>query len=243
MPPDMVPGELSTVFARLSGMLLADQDATAAVQELAFAARQMISSAAGAGVSLFDDDGDRTTTASTDTRVEAADALQYHLGQGPCLSAWATRSPQLVQDTTVDTRWGPWQAAAAESGIRSALSTPLLHESRALGAMKVYATRPDAFGEAEEQLLGRLANAAATLLGAAQPLESPTRLSAVMKAALESRDTVALAAGILMNRDRLDAAAARSALLQMARTRGRRVHEIATEIVQTQQSTPRRSAR
>lgn len=232
----MIPGELSTVFARLSGMLLADDDAAAAVRELALAAREMISTAAGAGVSLFDEDGDRTTTASTDTLVEAADALQYRLGHGPCLSAWATRRPQRVQDTTSDPRWGPWQAAAAESGIRSALSAPLLQESHALGAMKVYATRPGAFGEAEERLLVRLASAAATLLAAAQPIDAPAQLSAAMKAALESRDTVALAAGILMSRDRLGAAAARSALLQTARAQGRRVQEIATEIVQTQEA-------
>lgn len=85
MPPEKMPGELTTVFAHLSGMLLAEHDAAAAVQQLAHAAHQVIPAAAGAGVSLFDADGTRATTEATDAAVEAADALQYDLGQGPCL--------------------------------------------------------------------------------------------------------------------------------------------------------------
>lgn len=233
MPPEKMPGELTTVFAHLSGMLLAEHDAAAAVQQLAHAAHQVIPAAAGAGVSLFDEDGTRATTEATDAAVEAADALQYDLGQGPCLSAWATRTPQRVDDTTTDPRWEPWQAAAADSGIRSVLSTPLIHDHRVLGAMKVYATSPGAFGEAEERLLGMLAAAAATLLGAAQPVEAPTQLSTAMKTALEARDTAGLAAGILMHRDHLDAASARSMLLRTARARGQRVSEVAAGILET----------
>lgn len=126
-------GELATVFARLHGMLLSVEDAATGAQRLAVAAQQLIASAAGAGVSLFDEDGTRVTTAATDTLVGTADALQYELGMGPCLSAWATREPQRVQDTTTDPRWQPWQAAAAEAGIRSVLSTPLVYRGRCLG--------------------------------------------------------------------------------------------------------------
>lgn len=228
---ETIPEELTTVFAHVSGMLLEGREATAAVQQLARAAEQIIPSATGAGVSLFDDEGNRATSAATDAMVGAADALQYDLGQGPCLSAWATRKAQRVEDTTVDPRWTQWQTAAAEAGVRSVLSTPLLHEHRALGAMKVYATSPGAFGQAEEQLLGRLATVAATLLGAAQPVEAPMRLSASMKATLEARDTTALATGVVMHRDHLDAASARSVLLKAAQTRGQRVSEIADEIL------------
>jgi GAF domain-containing protein len=225
------PGELIAVFAHLHGMLLSEEDATTAVHQLARAAHQMIPGAAGAGVSLLDEHGTRVSSASTDKVVETADALQYELGMGPCLSAWATQMPQRIADTTTETRWAAWESAAAEAGIRSVLSTPLVYRSHALGALKVYATAPAAFGEAEERLLGLFADAAATLLGAAQTTDAPVRLSASLKAALATRETVGLAAGVLMAREHLDPESARSLLLEQAHAQGRRVAEVAAEIL------------
>ncbi|GEO97052.1 GAF and ANTAR domain-containing protein [Kocuria turfanensis] len=233
MPPDPSPGELATVFAQLHGMLLSQDDATAAVSRLARAAQQMIPAAAGAGVSLLDTAGTRVSTAATDPVVEAADAAQYELGTGPCLTAWATQEPQRIEDTTTETRWAGWEAAAAASGIRSVLSTPLVHRGRALGALKVYATTPGAFGPDEERLLGLFAEAAATLLGAAQPVETPTRLNEALKTALATRETVGLATGVLMAQEHLAPEAARTALLETARAQGRRVAEVAAELIET----------
>jgi GAF domain-containing protein len=225
------PDELTTVFAHLHGMLLPTQDATTAVSRLARAVQQMIPSAAGAGVSLFDEHGAPVSTGATDTLVEAADQLQYKLGQGPCLSAWATGELQLVEDTTTDTRWAAWQAAAAEAGIRSVLSIPMTYRGRSRGAMKVYATTVGAFGDTEQQVLGLLAEAAATLLGVAQPVDAPVRLSASLKAAMHSREVIGFAVGVLMAREHLSAEAGRSLLLERARAQGRGVAEVATEIL------------
>lgn len=233
MTPDPSSGELATVFAQLHGMLLSQDDATTAVSRLAHAARQMIPAAAGAGVSLLDEAGTRISTAATDPAVEAADAAQYELGAGPCLSAWATQEPQRIADTTTETRWAAWEAAASAAGIRSVLSTPLVHRGQALGALKVYATTPAAFGPDEERLLGLFAEAAATLLGAAQPVETPTRLNAALRTALATRETVGLATGVLMARDHLRPEAARTALLETARAQGRRVAEVATDLLET----------
>lgn len=236
MSSESSPGELTTVFARLHGMLLSEQDATTAVGQLARAAQQTIPSAAGAGVSLLSEEGTRISTASTDAVVEAADAAQYDLGMGPCLSAWGTGEPQRIDDTTTDSRWARWQAAAAASGIRSVLSTPLVHRGRTLGALKVYANAPEAFGETEERLLGLLADAAATLLGAAQTHDAPVRLSGALKTALATREVVGLAAGVLMAREHLGPEAARSALLETARTQERRVAEVAADVLAAEQA-------
>jgi GAF domain-containing protein len=231
MSSESSPGELTTVFAHLHGMLLSQDDATTAVHQLAMAVHQVIPAAAGAGVSLLDEDGTRISTASTDTVVEAADASQYDLGQGPCLSAWATGEPQRIEDTSTETRWAAWQALAAKSGIRSVLSTPLVHRGHILGALKVYSTTPAAFGDAEQRLLGLFADAAGTLLGAAQSVEAPVRLSAALQAALASRETVGLATGVLMARERLGPEAARSVLLERARAQGRKVTQLAAEVL------------
>ncbi|MHC5557885.1 GAF and ANTAR domain-containing protein [Kocuria sp. U4B] len=229
MSPDPSPGELTTVFAHLHGMLLSEHEATA-VAHLARVAHQMIPGAAGAGVSLLEADGTRITTAATNPAVAGADTAQYELGADPCPSAWATGEPQRITDTTTETRWAHWAAAAAAAGIHSVCSTPLIHHGHALGALKVYATTPYAFGDTKEDLLGQ---AAATLLGTAQPVESPTRLSAALKDAMATRERIELATGVLMARELLDPEAARTALLERAHTEGRRVAEVAAEVLET----------
>jgi GAF domain-containing protein len=236
MAPEPSPDELTTAFAHLHGMILPVQDATTAVGHLARAVHQIIPAAAGAGISLLDGHGTRITTAATDTLVEAADAAQYELGQGPCLSAWATGQPQCIDDTTTDPRWAGWQTAAAEAGIRSVLSTPMIYRGRSPGAMKVYATTPGAFGATEQRLLGLLAEAAATLLGVAQPVDAPVRLSTSLKATMASREVIGLAAGVLMAREHISPESARSALLHQAQAQGRPMAQVAAEILEAAQA-------
>lgn len=231
MNPDPSPGELTTVFADLHGMLLTEADATAAVRQLAWAAHRMVPTAAGAGISLMGDDGTRITAAATDDVVDVADAVQYSLGQGPCVSAWATGDVQRVDDTTRDTRWSRWQEAAAAAGIRSVVSVPLRHRGTRLGALKAYATAPEAFGDADIRLLELLADAIAVLMGSAQSADAPARLSSALKASLQSRETIALASGVLMSREGLSGSESRLALLERARSGGRTMLQVATEVL------------
>lgn len=237
MSTESSPGELVTVFAQVQDMLLSTEDAQSAVQQLAYVVDRMCPTAAGAGISLLDEDGSRTTAAATDDVVAEADDQQYALRQGPCLSAWATGQVQRIDDTTRDSRWPRWQPEAARLGIRSVLSAPLIYKQQHPGALKVYATTPNAFEDADEQMLALISGAVATLIGAAQPADAPTRLSDSLKTALRSRDTVALACGVIMAREGLGHDAARAALLDRARTQGRRVTDVAAEVVDRVQGT------
>lgn len=224
--------ELTAVFARIQNMLLSQEHATAAVHQLAQVAEDLIPSAAGAGVSLIDAHGTRTSAGATDDLVEAVDALQYEMGEGPCLSAWATATPQRINDTTDDDRWPEWSAAAARSGIRSVLSVPLVFQERCLGAMKVYATVGDAFAGHEEQQLVLLAAAAATLLGSAQTRDAPQRLSAALQAGLEDRQVIDRATGMLMEQRATDPEDAHCVLLTASRAQGRPMAEVARQILE-----------
>jgi GAF domain-containing protein len=72
----------------------------------------------GAGVSLIDPQGRRTSAGFTDEVVKEADRLQCELGAGPCLTAWALEEPVLVDDVATDTRWPEWSRAV--QGLRFA---------------------------------------------------------------------------------------------------------------------------
>jgi GAF domain-containing protein len=223
--------DLTAVFARIQGMLLSQESAQAAAAQLSRAARDLIDTAAGAGVSLIDDTGTRISTAATDTLVETADAAQYELGRGPCLSAWATESLQRLEDTATDTRWPDWSRTAAAAGIASVLSAPVLYRDRCLGAMKIYATAAGAFGTREEHQLVLLASAAGTLLGAAQGSDAPQRLSESMRQALADRTAVETATGMLMERHTTDHETARRMLIDDSQAQGRPLAQIARRVV------------
>ena len=85
----------------------------------------------GAGVSLMDASGRRTSAGFTVPVFQRADALQYELGQGPCLTAWATEETVFVDDVRTDPRWPQWSAAMSSLPVRSIVSSPSLQERNA----------------------------------------------------------------------------------------------------------------
>jgi GAF domain-containing protein len=229
--------ELLTIFGRTNGYLLTEQTALEAVDGLAEIARDIITTATGAGVSLMDQDGKRVSVGATDDSVLAADNLQYELGEGPCISAWATGTPVYIGDTHTDDRWPEWTSAAAEGGVRSCLSVPLLHTPTGLGALKVYSDAAEAFTEEDRRLLINLARSAAALLGHIQASDLPQRISSDVKASLAERDTIGVARGILMERHNIDRQTAMNRLISLATNAGTTIGVQAAIISERQDGT------
>lgn len=223
--------ELAAVLTRIQGMLLSQENATTAVHQLALVAKDLVPGAAGAGISLIDDHGKKTSTGATDMVVEAADAAQFELGEGPCLSAWATSTPQRIDDTATDDRWPEWSSTAARSGIRSVLSTPLVFGGQSLGALKVYTRTDHIFSAREERLLVLLAGASAVLLGCAQTTDAPQRLSASLRAGVAERQAIDRATGMLMEQRGTDPEDAQCVLLTASRNQHRSMAEVARQIL------------
>lgn len=222
--------ELAVVFGRVRGLLLTEQTVQHAIDLLAEAARDLIPGAVGAGVSLIHQ-GQRTSTGATDTLVRRADELQYELSEGPCLSAWSTASPVRTDDTLApDQRWARWAAAAAAMSVRSCQSVPLIQGRITIGAMKVYSTEAGAFDETTERALLRFAVPAAALLSHVQTTDTPQQIRSELSAALQMRDRIGMAKGILMAQLGIDDRSAFRELVARAGASRRSVAEIALEL-------------
>jgi GAF domain-containing protein len=223
--------ELAAVFARMSGMLLTDQAVATALEAITSLATDTLAGSRGSGVSLLDAAGERVTSAATDPLVEQLDSLQYQLGEGPCLSAWAedvvVRSGFLAEEQ----RWPTWSSRAAELGVQSVLSAPLVHGDRHLGAMKVYSTVADAYGQPDEDLLRRFSVQAAIFVGNAQTVQASERLSDQLKDALATRDVIAMARGIVMARRRVGPESAYQHLMSESHRSRRLLQEVAEGVV------------
>jgi hypothetical protein len=130
--------ELSLVFARLKGLLLTEEKVDRAVQLLAEAARDAIPGTSGAGVSLLNDQGRRTSQGATDAIVEQADVAQYELGEGPCLTAWA--SDETGRDSPSTAPAGSlWNGKIWErkKQCRNSSGSPARTNHRCIGCLRI----------------------------------------------------------------------------------------------------------
>ena len=200
-------GELPEIFARVTGLLLTEPVVDRAVANIARAAHESLAGSVGAGGTLIDPHGRPTSTASTNSIVKQADRLQYDLGEGPCLAAWASAQPVRIDDFREDQRWPEWSRAGARLGLLSCISVPLLvpdltglAEPDAIGAMKVYSDQPRAFHAGSEEVLSLLAGPAALILANLQARDRAAQLSSALKDALHSRSLIDMAKGVLMER-------------------------------------------
>lgn len=226
--------ELAAMFARTSGLLLSPATVDSALQLITSVAVETFPGSSGAGVSLLDSQRRRTTAAATDAVVRRADALQYQLGQGPCLTAWEEHRVVRVDDIAAgDDRWPAWISAVVELGLRSVLSAPLVAGSGTLGALKVYATKPRVFGEREERLAMMFATQAAILLANLRTAQDARHVSDKLKDALRGREMITLAKGVIMAREGIDERAAFLVLIDTAQQQGRTVRETADRITQS----------
>lgn len=100
-------------------------------------------SASGAGVSMMTDDGIRGVCAASDPGSERLEELQFTLGEGPCVDAYASRRPVLVPDLAdgAMTRWPVYAPIVQENGLRAVFAFPLQIGAARLGVLDVFRDR------------------------------------------------------------------------------------------------------
>jgi GAF domain-containing protein len=229
--PKLPLDELSLVVARIQGVLLTEEKVDHAVRLLARAVRVSLPGATGAGVTILDSRGRRVSSGATDDIVKRADALQYELGQGPCLTAWASEEAVIVTDVSIDPRWPDWRESVRNLPVKSATSVPLVAGNETIGAMKVYSDRPGSFGDETVLALELFAGPAATLLSNIQASETPHRISEALAESLHSRDLINRACGVLMERHNISHEVALTQLMRTSREQKTTLRKTSADIL------------
>ncbi|ADX74500.1 GAF and ANTAR domain-containing protein [Pseudarthrobacter phenanthrenivorans] len=223
--------ELSTVIARIQGLLLTEEKVTTAVRLLARAAKESVPGTIGAGVSLLDARGRRTSSGYTDAIVRQADAIQYEYGEGPCLTAWAAEETVLVRDLNDEARWPEWRNGVAGLPILSVVSAPLMAGGESIGSLKLYAAAAGVYDGSSADLLQLFAAPAATLLSHIQASEAPQKMTEGLQASLFTRDQVNRACGVLMERLGISHEAALQLLIRQARQENAALQYISERVI------------
>jgi serine phosphatase RsbU (regulator of sigma subunit)/anti-sigma regulatory factor (Ser/Thr protein kinase) len=79
-------------------------------------------------------------------------------GRGPVGTCIRTGQPSVVRNIASDVRFAPWCEEALKRGYASCVAMPLIAEGMMVGALTMYASEADAFGDDEVKLLTELAD-------------------------------------------------------------------------------------
>jgi GAF domain-containing protein len=192
-------------FTTLTRALLDTTTVAGVLERVMVAALEVMPGADVVSVTLRGSDGAFHTPVESDPLALELDQVQYDTGEGPCVEAARNPGPALAQsdDLAVDSQWPVFGPAAAARGMGSLLSTALLPDARPpqlSGALNVYSRKPYGFADADRHTALLLATHASLALAATRALTAAELQATHLRRAVDSRDVIGQAKGILMHR-------------------------------------------
>ncbi len=179
-----------------------------------------------AGVLLIAKGGKFESLVGTSDLVYKLDELQEAHGSGPCIEAAVDQLIVRVDNFEAEQRWPEYSRAVVHTGVRSSLSFKLYTGDRAAGALNVFSFHAYAF-DGEQEAIGSVlaAHAAAALVASRQGEQ--------LNSALNTRDVIGQAKGIIMERFNVDAVRAFEMLRELSQSMNTRLADIAQRVVDT----------
>ncbi|GIF26508.1 GAF domain-containing protein [Paractinoplanes tereljensis] len=112
------------------------------------------------------EDGMRGVAAVSEPAYEAIEELQFTLGEGPCLEAFATRQPVLVPELAGPAmlRWPGYTPAIHDRGLRAVFAFPLQVGAARLGVLDVFRAEEGALSAGQVRQALTFADVAVTTL-------------------------------------------------------------------------------
>jgi len=224
------PDALWQGVAELSGLLLSEENQETTLKRVADLAVRCLPSCDAVGVTLVAD-GEATTHAATGGLVYEVDHYQYDIDDGPCLQAVRDGQPYEVEDMALSARWHDFCQHAAERGIQSSLSLPLVVRGEALGALNLYARHARAFTPADRETALMFAVQAAVVLANAQTFAAGVRLAHQLREALDSRAVIDQAIGVVIAQRQCEADEAFERLRERSQHTHRKLRLVAADVL------------
>jgi hypothetical protein len=156
--------------------------------------------ASGAGLSVMAEDEVRGLTAASDPAAAQVEELQFVLGEGPCIEAFAARRPVLIADLadTAGNRWPVYTPAACEAGVRAVFAFPLQVGAARLGVLDVFRPHPGPLTAGQLAQALTFAEVAVTTLLDGQAHAGPGAAADGLDGAMDSRAELFQAQGMVM---------------------------------------------
>jgi GAF domain-containing protein len=194
--------------------------------------------AAGAGI-MLSKDGDLDFVAASEQRVVDVEQHQARLGQGACHEAFNINEIVRVDDIADEHRWPDYVKLVEARGFRGVLGVPLNAFGQTIGVINIYREQAGPWTTEDIGAAQVLASMGAGYILNANQLKAQHTLSEQLHAAVESRDLIGQAKGIIMAQARVGSDRAFEILRQRSQDSNRKLREIAEEIVEQQSASSR----
>jgi hypothetical protein len=202
------------------------------MRRLCAAAAQAMS-ASGAAVTVMAEDGERGAMVASDPTSERIEELQFVLGEGPGIDAFASRRPVLVPDLAGEAvaRWPVYTPAAGDLGVRAVFAFPLQVGAARLGVFEVFRVRPGRLSSGELRHALIFAEVALATLLDGQENAALGAAADGLAGAVERRAELFQAQGMVMVMLGVSLAEALARMRAHAYAENRQLGEVAAEII------------
>lgn len=221
--------ELADAYAEFQNLILAHPDVTDFLSQLATLAAAVVPGT-HCGIT-FRRDHETATVASSDAIAVQMDEIQYLRGHGPCLESMHRGVRVDVPDMATETRWGNYADHALATGIRSAVSLPIIVDGQHVGALNLFSRVPHAFTEDDVAKADAFTKQAETALAILVRQARQTALDEQLRDALATRAVIDQALGVLMVTRKITSREAFAILRHTSQRTNRKVSEIAAELI------------
>ncbi len=229
--PDEPPRAFEGQLSELAGLLVTDETLQTTLGHVVDGAVRVIPACDGAGVTLSEHDGP-TTAAASGPLVRQVDHLQYASDEGPCLETLRTGVPRRTWLES-DERWPKFRDQALREGVVSCLSLPLVIGNHGTaGVLNLYSQKRP-FEEADEKVGRRFASQASVSVANARAYAKAQTLIEQLNEALQSRDVIGQAKGIIEVREDCGPDEAFDRLRSVSQHRNIKLRDLAAAIVQS----------
>jgi GAF domain-containing protein len=221
---DVRPDDLVDALADLARRLQQEVGTGNTLQRVVEAAIALIPGAEEGSISVVAARTRIESWATSGDLPPEVDALQSEVGEGPCLDAAFDVELVDVPDMASEVRWPHFARRASAAGAGSMLCLRLFVSGNDLGAMNLYNHASHAFTDESRQSALPFAAHAAVALAQVQQRDD-------LLAAIDGRDLIGQAKGILMERHRLTGGQAFQLLVAASQDRNVKLRTLAEELV------------
>lgn len=199
----------------------ADLDETLA--NITAAAVQALPDVAYASITIKHADGRLETVAPTDDLICDLDAAQYRFREGPCYEAAVESVHVTAPHLAEDPRWPRYAPLAVAAGVQAQAGLRLFDAQESDGALNLYALEAGAFED-----LGAVGELFSHQ--AAMALEYARQITQLQEA-VQTRQRIGQAVGVVMHRYSLDEARAFAFLARLSSTSNTKLRIVAERII------------
>jgi GAF domain-containing protein len=185
----------------------------------------------GAGLMLCDSEQQLRSVAASDERFAHLEELQIRHQEGPCIQAYDLKELIGATDLEQEDRWPLFSRAAVQRQVRAVLASPLPYNQDAVGVVAVLSEQRRPWSAEGELALLAFTDLAALLIASMMQGEQHSEMAVQLQGALNSRQVIEQAKGVLIGQQGIPARAAYEQLRSRARDERRKLSVVCAEVV------------